>query len=268
MHNARVVNEDLLLQRGFARAGKLSRRSMTVLLEGEARLSAYGDHHWLAPGDVVVVEGRNAIQMRQAGERYASFALEWEPGWLGDPSARITRARLDARAVDEARAIWSALRASGDDAERLVEGVLAIGHGVGACTKKTRDELREDAPPRAQKLTETLDRVLSRLDEQPMMRDLCEEIGVSPRQLNRIVRDYNATYAFNAGGWIDTRNRRRLLFGATFMTAPHATAAYVAGVVGYRSPTAFARALRRAGLPAPSEIAREVERLGHDTRAQ
>lgn len=265
VHNGRVVNEDLLLQRGFARVGKLSRPSMTVLLEGEARLSAYGNHHWLAPGDVVLVPARDALQMRQAGERYASFALEWEPGWLAEAPSKSARARLDARALARARGAWDWLRAGGDT-EAVLEDVLGLARDAGVHAEKTAVELREEASSRELRMTATLDRVLSNLASQPMIRDLSEELGVSARQLNRLVREYNGKYAFNAGGWLDTRNRRRLLFGATFMTAPGATAAYVASVVGYRSATAFARALREAGLPPPSEIAGEVERLGRATR--
>ena len=95
------------------------------------------------------------------------------------------------------------------------------------------------------------------------MGELSDRLGVSTRQLNRIVKDYNETYGFNATGWIDTRNRRRLLIGATLMTAPKATASYVARVVGYRSATAFARARGLAGLPPPSEIAAERRGRAH-----
>lgn len=261
VHNERVVNEDLLLQRGFSRVGQLARPSMTVLLEGQARLSAYGEDHWLVPGDVVVVAARDAIQMRQAGDRYASFALEWEPGWLADTPTKPTRARLDPRALTRARNAWGRLRA-GKEVESVVEEVLALGYGAGVRAARPFAELREEASPRERHLTETLDHVLSDLAGQPMMGDLSAELGMSTRQLNRLVREYNGKYGFNARGWIDTRNRRRLLVGATFMTAPGATGAYVASVVGYRSATAFARALHHARLPPPSEIAAEVERLG------
>ena len=264
--NANVVNEDLLLQRGFARAGRLGRRSMTILLEGVARLTAFGEHHWLAPGDVIAVESRNAIQMRQAGARYASLALEWEPGFFGDPKRPVARSKIAARDLARARAAWQSVRDGAGDGEAVVAAVVDLGYAAGVCERRPAVDLREEAPPRAAEITEALDVVLSRLADQPMMADLGDRLGVSARQLNRLVREYNERYAFNARGWIDTRNRRRLLFGATFMTAPGATAAYVARVVGYRSPTAFARALRRAGLPAPSNVADEVARIGASTR--
>ncbi|MGZ3477709.1 MAG: hypothetical protein ACXWUG_30850, partial [Polyangiales bacterium] len=58
-----------------------------------------------------------------------------------------------------------------------------------------------------------------------------------------------------------TRGRRRLMMGATLMTAPGATVEEVARAVGYASPTAFARALTQAGLPPPGEVARCVASL-------
>ncbi|MEB2310352.1 MAG: hypothetical protein OZ921_11450 [Sorangiineae bacterium] len=265
VQNARVINEDLLLGRAFRRAGKPSRPSMTVLLEGAARLTAYGKHHRLAPGDVLVVVARDAIQMRQEGDPYASFALEWEPGWLAEAPTRTARARLDARALRRARDAWSQLRAGDGDAEAIVEAVLAVGRQALVRVARPAAELREEASTRERGLTEALDHLLSNLADQPMMLDLSQRLEVTPRQLNRLIREYNRKYAFNAGGWLDTRNRRRLLVGATFMTVPGATAAYVASLIGYRSATAFARALRHARLPPPSEIALEVQRLGEAT---
>ena len=244
--NARVVNEDLLLERGFVRAGGVARPVMTILLDGVARVSAYGEHHWLEPGDVLVVAAKQEVHMRQAGESYASIAFEWAPPFLEAPRARVKRSKID---LAEARAVWSAAR---DERSTPTHGVSRLLDLLG---KKPSGSLDERVPERAQDLTRALDEALSALAKQPMMGDLSDRLGVSTRQLNRIVKDYNETYGFNATGWIDTRNRRRLLIGATLMTAPKATASYVARIVGYRSATAFARALGLAGLPPPSEIA-------------
>ena len=260
--NAHVVNEDLMLERGFVRAGGVSRPVMTILLGGVARVSAYGEHHWLEPGDALVVDAKQAVHMRQAGEAYESIAFEWAPEFLGSPSERIDRAGLSAGELEEARAVWAEARHEACVPARVVQRLCAL---LG---KKPTASLDERVPARAQDLTRALDDALSDLAKQPMMDELSERLGVSTRQLNRIVKDYNETYGFNATGWIDTRNRRRLLIGATLMTAPKATASYVAKVVGYRSATAFARALGLAGLPPPSEIAAEVTRIGDETMVE
>jgi AraC-like DNA-binding protein len=260
--NARVVNEDLLLERGFVRAGGVSRPVMTILLDGVARVSAYGEHHWLEAGDVLVVAAKQEVHMRQAGEAYASIAFEWSPTFLAPPRDRVERSKLSAKDQETARETWKAARDESTPPARVLERLLAL---LG---KKPAGPLDERVPERAEDLTRLLDEALSALAKQPMMNELSDALGVSTRQLNRIVRDYNETYGFNATGWIDTRNRRRLLIGATLMTAPKATASYVARVVGYRSATAFARALGLAHLPPPSEIAAEVERIGRETMVQ
>jgi AraC-like DNA-binding protein len=235
---------------------------MTILLDGVARVSAYGEHHWLEPGDVLVAAAKQEVHMRQAGESYASIAFEWAPPFLSAPGDRVERSKLSATDREAAREVWSAARDESSSPARVVERLLAL------LRKKPAGALDERVPERAQDLTRLLDEALSALAKQPMMNELSDSLGVSTRQLNRIVKDYNETYGFNATGWIDTRNRRRLLIGATLMTAPNATASYVARVVGYRSATAFARALGLAGLPPPSEIAAEVARIGSETMVQ
>jgi len=122
-------------------------------------------------------------------------------------------------------------------------------------------ELADDVSDSTLKMARALDVALSNLEGQPMTADLEKLLGLSARQVNRLVASYNIRYGFNSIGWRDTRNRRRLMIGATFMTAPGATVASVAKVVGYRSPTAFARALADAGMPPPTTIPRVVHDL-------
>ena len=263
--NARVVNEDMLLMRAYGRAGRVERPIVTVLLDGEARVSAHGQHVWLEPGDVVAVDSKGEIRMRQAGAAFASLAFEWEPGFVGRRGAPVERWRASGGQLERLREIWRGVRGDADAAE-LVAGLLAVLAEVGApLERRAPSELADDPLPHAQEITRALDRVLSSLADQPMMLDLQEHLGLSTRQLNRIIAEYNERYGFNSAGWIDTRNRRRLMFGATFMTVPAAVARDVAEVVGYRSAAAFTRALRSAGLPAPSAIAAEVEAIGRET---
>jgi AraC-like DNA-binding protein len=259
VHNERVINEDVLLMRAFARAGHVERPSATVLLGGRARISL-GDHHvWMKPGDVVTVSERGGIQMRQEGEPYYALAFEWDAAFgTGEPEMRTYDGHARLGTFGD---VAEAVRARGNPAElvaELMSALSALGVPIRAVPASALDE---PVPEHMQQLTHALDAALSTLGDQPMITDLESEIGLSPRQLNRLIADYNARYGFNALGWIDTRNRRRLLMGATFMTAPGATVAYVAKQVGYRSGSAFARALRLVGLPPPQDIRGEVERI-------
>ncbi|HEY1959439.1 MAG TPA: AraC family transcriptional regulator [Polyangiaceae bacterium] len=261
VENERVVNEDMLLLRAYGRSGRVERPVITVLLEGEARVSAHGRNEWLSPGDVIAVDSKGEVRMRQAGAKFASLAFEWEPGFVGGRGGPVERWRAPDRALARLREVWTGLRGDGDPAA-LVEALLAVLAELGAPVEpKPARELDEPPAPHAQDITRALDRVLSNLEGQPMMLDLQDQLHLSPRQLNRVIAEYNERYGFNSSGWIDTRNRRRLMFGATFMTVPDAVAREVAGVVGYRSAAAFTRALRMAGLPPPSAIAAEVEQI-------
>ncbi len=258
--NQRVVNEDVLLTRAFTREGRTSRPITTVLLEGTARVSAYDRHVWMKPGDVITVDSKGAILMRQEGAPYMALALEWDPGPFGERGAPIV--------VHDGRALMGSFRSIARDVrERRENPANAVARLVGVLSNLglpihvTESMLEEPVPEHMQELTNALDASLSALGKQPMISDLQSRLCLSSRQLNRLVADYNARYGFNSAGWIDTRNRRRLLVGATFMTVPGATVGYVASQVGYRSRSAFARALRLVGLPAPQDIGAEVERI-------
>lgn len=265
VENRRVVNEDILLMRAYPREGRLERPIATILLSGEARITAYDEHVWMSPGDIVIVHSKGAVRMRQSGDPYSALAFEWEPEFAGARTDPIVRLGAKDR-LEDFRDIWTAIR-DRDGSEREVARLLEVLASCGANVKRlSESDLGAEVPERMQALTEALDRILSRLHEQPMMRDLEEELGLSTRQLNRLIAEYNERYGFNAAGWIDTRNRRRLMIGATFMTVPDASAAYVSRVVGYQSHTAFARALRTSGMPAPSAIASEVEQIREGTR--
>jgi AraC-like DNA-binding protein len=263
--NARVVNEDVLLVRAYTRAGRIERPVITMLLEGEARITAYDRHVWMAPGDIVGIASKGEVRMRQAGDRFASLAFEWDPGFVGERPGELVRFHAGDRLAD-LRAIWTDARDEARDPAATVDRLLDALSAIGVPVSRAGQSLREEVPERMQDLTRALDQLLSSLEGQPMMLDLESRLGLSTRQLNRLIADYNERYGFNAGGWIDTRNRRRLMFGATFMTAPGATAKEVAQLVGYQSASAFSRALKTAGLPSPSAIADEVETIGRTTR--
>jgi transcriptional regulator GlxA family with amidase domain len=100
-----------------------------------------------------------------------------------------------------------------------------------------------------------------------MATDLEARLGVTSRQVTRMVDAFRARFGYGATNWQETRGRRRLMLGATLFTAQGATVGEVARVVGYRRPETLARAFARAGLPKPSHIAGEVSALGAVWRA-
>ncbi|MBL8682172.1 MAG: helix-turn-helix transcriptional regulator [Myxococcales bacterium] len=265
VENKGVVSEDALMLRAFARLGHTGRPCVTVLLEGAARISAHENTRWLAPSSALALDYKSAIVMRQEGARYRALVLEWDDSHGDRPRPFVSID--DGSVFARADALWTALRhSSGAEASPVVMDAL------GAIVTALRDQglalaspavWTEPDPDAAEwfTLASALDRVLSAMDDQPMVVDLAESMSLSSRQLQRVVTTFHARYGFNSGTWQDTRSRRRVMMGAALMTAPKASTEYVARVVGYRSSQSFARALQMAGLPAPSEIRDEVSRM-------
>ena len=265
--NARVVSEDDLLLRAFQRAGAVGRPVVTILLAGRARVRAHGEEAWLEAGEVLGMDHKGAVSMRQEGEAYSALAFEWDVELLGPRPKPFQRARLAGVDTDEATAIWHAVVHGVGRPEALVERHVQVLAKLGFPVRTaSADELTEPVPEATQKMSRGLDFALSNLEGQPMTADLEKVLGLGARQVNRLVQAFNQRYGFNATGWRDTRNRRRLMMGATLMTAKGATVGYVARVVGYRSPTAFARALADAGMPAPGRIPALVEGMARPAR--
>jgi hypothetical protein len=263
-----VVSEDALFLRGFNRMGHLARPTLTVLLEGRARIRAFDREYWLHPGDVSLIGAKAGVEMRQEAEpAFTSLAIEWDLGMLstseqyGFAVGRV--AAGDVGALQESSLGIANREARIADAAATTARLLSILRAAGVPFEVlTPQDLVEDVPQRVRHLSEALDGVLSHLEDKPMSVDLEGVLGVGPRQVNRIVGEYNQRYGFNAAGWRDTRKRRQVLAGATLMTAEGAVAERVAATVGYGSARAFCHALATAQLPSPTAIRHAVQNLG------
>jgi hypothetical protein len=261
VENRRVICEDAVLMRSFDRRGHTGRPIATLLLDGAARISAHGRHAWLAPGEIVAMDEKGAIVMRQEGERYAALAFEWDPSFLGPRPEPFLSARIDDGARAELDALFARIVAGEGTAAAVVRVVGVLRAAGLALRAPTETECTEEVSAKTAALAGALDGLFSRLDEQPMIADLERKLGVTSRQINRLVAAFNERYGFNAAGWRDARNRRRLFVGLALMTVPGATGELVARAVGYRALTAFTHALTEAGLPPPSAIAGAVASL-------
>ncbi len=260
-----VVSDDGLFLPVFRRVGGLARPVVTVLLEGRARIRALGTERWLDAGDVSLIEAKASIEMRQEPP-YLSIAMEWDGDLLSGVRPRGFKTyKIDGRSARRLRELAASFPAGDDGMRAAAEATLSVVEVLRArgapLTVPARERLIEPSVPRMQRVGLALDRVLSHLEGRPMAVDLEVALGVGPRQVNRLVAEYNARYGFNAAGWRDTRKRRQLLMGATLMTARGAVAERVAAAVGYGSARAFHHALAAAGLPPPSRIAETVAAL-------
>jgi AraC-like DNA-binding protein len=255
VENEGVVCDDAVAFRAFSRKGEVGRPVATFLLAGRARLRARGKEAWLEPGSIALVPAKDGIEMRQeASPRYAAIVVEWEPGTLfgarpDDFSVTATGTLADGLSLAERMR-------TGD--RGVVDGLVRLFAPARLDGRPWRDDL--DVAEQFGDLAAALDRALSLLDAQPMSVDLENALGLSARQVNRVVSDFNARFGFNAGTWRDARNRRRLLVSAALFSQPRATLGDVARAVGYRSETALCRAFANAGLPSPGSIAEIVAR--------
>ena len=267
VRNANVVSEDALLLRAFHRAGAVGRPVVTIVLEGHGTVRAYGREACVTAGDLLAMDFKGAISMRQEGARYEALAFEWEPELLGPRPGAFQQRRLSSAELARARTLWSTIVAGHGTPEALTGELIAVLRATGL-DLRTPDasELADPVSDSTRKMARALDLALSNLEGQPMTADIEKLLGLSARQVNRLVAAYNLRYGFNSVGWRDTRNRRRLMMGATFMTAPGASVSEVARFVGYRSPTAFARSLADAGMPPPRAIPGVVRDLAAPER--
>jgi len=258
VHNENVISEDALALGPFHRQGHLERPIVTVLLEGAARISAHGRTAWLGRGDVLAMDSKAPIVMRQEGPSYLALAFEWDERFPGARPPAFTQRVLDEVGLRRARGLFSDIVGGCANGTTAADLAALVDLGLDVRPDVDVDEEPLDTHVR---LSSALDGCFSNLRGQPMIADLERDLALSTRHLNRLVMEFNAKYGFNATGWRDARNRRRLLVGASLMTAPGATAEAVAHAVGYQSLPAFTKALTDAGFPPPSAIAGRVEAL-------
>lgn len=252
-----VVCDERLFAGAFERRGRVDRPHLIVVLEGRARLDRPDGAQWLEPGGLALLPDRRACLVRREGSRFTSVALEWDPGTLGEAVAAPWRSRLTEGELAGLRASVEDLAETPvvhDGATRLA-AMLALLRAAGAPLDAHRaPDLAEPTPVHVALLSRALDGLLSELATHPMVVDLEQALGVSPRHLQRLVTAYHERYGFDADGWRDALHRRRLHVAAALMTAPSAKADLVASTVGYGSPAALCRAFAEVHLPSPTAV--------------
>lgn len=85
------------------------------------------------------------------------------------------------------------------------------------------------------------------------LKQLADSLGLSMRQVGRDAKELSTAFGI-ASGYRDALLVIRLRQAVLMLSAPGATVAEVARLVGYGSPIALARAFRDARLPPPSAI--------------
>jgi len=159
-----------------------------------------------------------------------------------------------------ARVIGLAQEASKDTAELEA----AVGHLLGtlAETRSIAARVAESArsPVRFERLWRASRPLAERFALTATMNELGAVDDVSPRQLDRYLQDFFATFAMVGGGWRASTVHLRIKLAVMFLSADGVSVAEVARAVGYGSSDAMARAFRDAGLSAPTALREALQR--------
>ncbi len=224
---------------------------LVIVLEGRLFWDEGGRGRWLEPGDLACAADRRTVGMRREGASYRAITIEWQ----GGACAEVLRQRR-VPAHDSLVALRSlAARFVGEvEGAHVERETLAALAGWLPLRVVATGEQSELPSPQMVMLSRELDRVFSNLSCSPMMVDLEQALGLCSRQLHRLMALLHARFGIDAPGFREALHRRRVTVGASLLTAPDATCARVAQVLGYRSPSAMSRAFSEAGLPAPSSI--------------
>jgi hypothetical protein len=258
--NRNVTSDDRVWLNSFKPTRRRDRPLVIVVLEG--RLQLFQTGVWLSAdaGEMVVLPGHRALLSRRSGPRFLSLALEWDTGTLcGWPRGGGRIGRVSNDCSEELRHLADRVASESfesSDAAGVLARVVSVFRGARVLPSWTRDdELFAGMPPRSILLSRALDRLLSDLSQRPMLVDLERATGMCSRHIHRMVASLHARYGFDAAGWRDALNRRRLMVGSALMTAPGATVGLVASATGYGSRAALWRAFAEAKLPPPTVLA-------------
>jgi AraC-like DNA-binding protein len=152
---------------------------------------------------------------------------------------------------------WDALgtlveHAPRGDASHLVRVIDALASAgvVGGSLART---MISEEPERFRRLWAALEPLYSTYGATTSLKQLASSLGMSMRQVGRDAKELSAAFGIG-GGYRDALLMLRLRVAVLLLSAPGATVADVAKLVGYGSAIAMARAFRDAKLPSPSVI--------------
>jgi AraC-like DNA-binding protein len=261
-----LILDESLLYPQTAWTGCGDRPRLDLILGGDARVRDGRSERWLGAGDFSVARDHNSLFLREQGADFLATYIEWNRGSLGTraPDA-LTDGTLPAAELAHAQTLARGLLACGNDvtvASRLVADLLARLAAQGLPFDPCEPgDLVEDVEPVVQGLASALGRKLSALDVKPMLVDFEQELGLSRRQLLRIIGALTQRYGLNGTDWMSLRSRWRVNASLLLMTAPGARTEEVARAVGFATPGAFCNALHERGLPSPGHVPAAIAAL-------
>lgn len=146
--------------------------------------------------------------------------------------------------------VWDAVREVAIDPAKLGQLLEALARAN--VIAPTIGVLPEE-PERFRRMWQALHPLYVSYGGTASLKQLANSLNMSMRQVGRDAKEMAATFGFGSG-YRDTLLVLRLRVAALLLSAPAATVADVASIVGYGSAIAMARAFRDAKLPPPSAV--------------
>jgi AraC-like DNA-binding protein len=144
-------------------------------------------------------------------------------------------------------AAWDAARALAEtptDPRALAALIEALGIPISITLEE---------PERMRRLWGAIEPLYAEYGATISIKQIAAALGMSMRQVGRDAKELASTFGLG-DGYRDALLVLRLRSAVLMLSAPDATVAEVARLVGYGSPIAMARAFRDAKLPPPSEV--------------
>lgn len=237
-----------------------------ILLQGTWRT---GDTVLAAPAAFVVSDeqleggsGVHSLTYRTSADHFAMIEVHLA---AADTSLRAGAApvpvSLDERAWEAARRVGALSQHDDGSMESAVSELLASLVARSLLREETAESAARPPAPPFRLLWRALRPMAERLDLLPTVQQISGATGVSPREVDRLVRAFVSAAGLVGAGWRPASRHLRLKMAVVMLSAEDTTVAEVARVIGYGSADAMARAFRDSGVPSPGAI-RDALRSG------
>lgn len=244
-----MVDERHLTQ-AFPLVAPPSRLQLLGVVSGGLTLETAGEPLRLSAGDVVLLTPPMGSRARYENIRFVDVE------WSTPEAASVDGPRLVGRAdVHSLGGVGAMITTPSVPFARALPEALAILKAAGAPTESVRlDETWRGPTARDERIASAIAAQLEMLATKASATEVGELATLSPRQLQRVLKEFSATYGVNAGNWRDMRNRWRLQIAVVLLSVPDLSVADIAKDVGYATATALARAFAAVGYPSPLEV--------------
>jgi AraC-like DNA-binding protein len=251
-----VVRRDrLLFDTAFAPPSRLPSASVHLFVQLSGTFVPAGRPALAAPCAFVLAE--NEFDRVTPGARtFRSFGTRCTIVEVRLPGADVRPPiGLDHGPVPLAAPVWDAYRAlAADSGELAVHRLLAALAGTGVVSTDLTASVVAEEPERFARVWAVMQPLYEHLATSTSLKQIASLAGLSLRQLGRDLTELTRTFGLFGSGFRDAMRIVRLRAAVLLLSAPDATPADVARVVGYSSLDAMGRAFRDAALPPPSLV--------------